>query len=101
MTPEQALNLIQTSIRNAVESVPRSYIDLEPEKAWSDITARFTLELLNQGFELAPAQKRAQKRVHRRAGPKRCEATMPGADQCVLNAGHKGQHCLSTGNRWG
>ena len=103
-TPEQqaVFDTFRDCVRTAVESVPRSYIDLEGEKAWNDITARMIVELSKAGMiQVDPQPAKIVKPNPKPRGPKRCETVMPGAGQCILNTGHRGQHQLDTGNRWG
>ncbi len=47
MNPEEAL---ADCIRVAVESVPQSYIDGEPENAWNDIAAHFVVAMAQRGI---------------------------------------------------
>ena len=97
-TPDQlkVFNTLKQAVRTAVESVPRIYIDNEPENAWNDIASRMIVELTK-----ADMIQQSQPAGPRPRGPKQCEAVMPTAGQCILNVGHKGQHQLNTGNRWG
>lgn len=108
MNPNQTIDLLKDAIKVALIETPQSYIESEPQEAYQDIAARIVLYLSSRGFyvqlqsrESHDAQTIAQRPKQRNRGPKVCQSNLNGAGQCVLNEGHKGQHQLRMGDKWG
>jgi len=108
MNPNQTIELLCDALKSALEETPSGYIEREPQEAYQDIIARIVLGLSSKGYyiqlqsrEAHDAQTIAARPKQRNRGPKRCQAIMSGAGQCVLNQGHREQHRLMMGDKWG
>lgn len=98
MSPDELMQAIKGSLREATEDIPDSYIAREPEEAYEDMSARFILALSRRGLYITDTGER-DRRV-RESRPK-CTATMAGVGGCRLHLGHSGQHELLSGDKWG
>jgi len=108
MNPNQTIELLCDALKSALEETPSGYIEREPQEAYQDIVARIVLGLSSKGYyiqlqtrEAHDAQTVAARPKQRNRGPKVCQSNLNGAGQCVLNEGHKGQHQLRMGDKWG